>query len=423
MTSQSGGTGDREPEMHSGTMDHWLQTLVVLATVLLASLAIVGLVRLLSAIHHTLLLFSLGGLLAYALDPLVEWLRRVRLVEGAPLRHRGRCVLGMFGALAFIILVSTGVLGGFVGREISMLNSDHQVYVLGTQPTSTPAQQQLAKRTYAWRAQRKLAEEDAWLTKHGIPLHLQANLQHPAVLVKKLSQKVTQDAIQVFAGIGKSVVEGVLVVLISLYFMVYSEELKHKLVNALPPRLQPYAVRWQDDVNEILGGFVRGQLVLALVMGLLAGLLCLVLDLKLWVLLGLVVMVASLIPVVGPYVGAVPAVIAALISPAHGFLNPTSRVIILLLAFVVINEVGSKVLYPRLVGKALGLHEVLVLFVLLAGFEVSGLTGVLFAAPLTALIIATLPQVIRLWQGTPPMSLSSVNGHHESEVNVERRLK
>ncbi len=418
----SNGKGEAKAEgtKHSGTMDHWLQTLVVLATILLASLSIVGLIRLLSAIHHTLLLFSLGGLLAYALDPVVEWLRKFRLPASAPLRHRGRCVLGMFGALALVILTSTAILGGFLGREISMLNTDHQVYQQGTQLTSTTVQRALAQRTYAWRAQRKLAQEDAWLTKHGIPLHLQSNLQHPAVLVKKLSQKVTQDAIQVFAGIGKSLVEGVLVVLISLYFMVYSEDLKHRLVHALPENVRPYAIKWQDDVNEILGGFVRGQLVLALVMGVLAGILCLVLDLKLWVLLGLVVMVASLIPVVGPYVGAVPALMAALISPPHGFLTPATRVIILVLAFVVINELGSKVLYPRLVGKALGLHEVLVLFVLLAGFEVSGLTGVLFAAPLTALVIATLPQVIGLWQGTPPMSISSINGQQVPETNAPR---
>jgi predicted PurR-regulated permease PerM len=161
-----------------------------------------------------------------------------------------------------------------------------------------------------------------------------------------------------------------------------------------------------DGVNRILGGFVRGQLVLALVMGALGGGVCLLVGIKLWLLIGLFVVVMSLIPVVGPYIGAVPAIIAALVTPAHGFFNPISRAVIVLVVFVFINEFGSKILYPKLVGAALGLHEVLVLFILLAGFEVGGLTGVLFAAPLTALSAVTLVQLYRLWQGLPPASLA-----------------
>src|SRR5262249_46802665 len=110
-------------------------------------------------------------------------------------------------------------------------------------------------------------------------------------------------------------------------------------------------------------------------------------------------------PVVGPFIGAIPAVIAALVSPTAHF-NPIVRVAVLVVCFGVINEIGSKILYPRLVGAALGLPEVLVLFILLVGVVVGGLTGVLFAAPLTALAVVTLVQLYRLWQGLPPVSVA-----------------
>jgi predicted PurR-regulated permease PerM len=80
--------------------------------------------------------------------------------------------------------------------------------------------------------------------------------------------------------------------------------------------------------------------------------------------------------------------------------------VLVLIAFVVINEIGSKVLYPRLVGAALGLHEVLVLFVLFAGLEVGGIVGVLFAAPVTAFAIVTMVHLYRYWHELPDDLLS-----------------
>jgi predicted PurR-regulated permease PerM len=172
-----------------------------------------------------------------------------------------------------------------------------------------------------------------------------------------------------------------------------------------PAALRPYVEQWQDDVSRILGGFVRGQLVLALIMGTAAGLSCLLLGLQLWLLIGIFVVLAALIPVVGPYLGAIPAVISAALSQ-HGHFSPTVRVVAVIVVFFIINEFGSKVLYPRLVGAALGLHEIIVLFALLAGFEVGHLPGVLFAAPLLALSIVTVTHLYRFWQGLPPLSLS-----------------
>ncbi len=410
-----------DPE-RSDEMNHWLRTLVVLATLLLMALAAAVVIRLLAFIHHTLLLFSLGGLLAYALSPLVEWLRRVGLPAGK-LRRQTPAALAMFGMLGLAILLSLGLVGGFTVRELKTLSQDNVRYQAGMQPGASAQMQQLAKKTYQWRAGQKLAEWDAWLNRHNMHLNLRQNLKHPSGVVKRLSSQVTANVLLVLAGVGKTVVEGALVLLIALYFLIFCGDLRTRFNRGLPDKLRAYSEQWMDDVNAILGGFVRGQLLLALVLGVLSALLCLALGIKLWAILGLFVMASSLIPVVGPYVGGIPAVISALITPVHGFLTPTVRVIVVVIFFVVINEFGSKVLYPRLVGAALGLHEVLVLFVLFAGFEVSGLTGVLFAAPLTALCIATLPQLWRMWQGAPPVSLSTVshkNGRAAPEKREER---
>ena len=92
---------------------------------------------------------------------------------------------------------------------------------------------------------------------------------------------------------------------------------------------------------------------------------------------------------------------------------------LVLTLFVVINEGGSKILYPKLVGKALGLHTVLVLFVLFAGLEIGGIVGVLFAAPVTALAIVAVVHLYRLWQELPDTLLAGVASADEEAAKHE----
>ena len=277
-----------------------------------------------------------------------------------------------------------------LGRQMS-----HQLNILSRDHTKIEA-----------RGRERLASLDDWLHARGMHVNLTETLNHPPPGVKTWGESIAKNAFGVFEGFSKSVVEGLIVLLIALYFLIYSTEMRETLNRHLHPHLLPYAEQWQSDVNRILGGFVRGQLVLAVVMGTLAAAACALLGIRLWLLIGLFVVAASLIPVFGPYIGAVPAMIAAALTPEGHFLSPVIRVVAVLLLFIVINEVGSKILYPRLVGAALGLHEVLVLFVLFAGLEVGHIWGVLFAAPLTALALVTGTQLDRFWQGLPPLSLA-----------------
>ncbi len=200
--------------------------------------------------------------------------------------------------------------------------------------------------------------------------------------------------------------ESLIVLLIALYFLLFSAEMREKFNALLPPDLRARTELWQTDVNRILGGFVRGQLLIAVLIGAAAAVGCLLIGIHPWLIIGLVVIVASLIPVFGPYIGAVPAIVAALVGPTH--FSPAVSAGLVLLLFVLINEGGSKVLYPKLVGSALGLHTVLVLFVLFAGLEIDGIVGVLFAAPVTALALVTIVHLYRLWQGLPDGLLSTV---------------
>lgn len=362
------------------TMRHWLSLLTVVTTILMLILFVGVSIRLLSYIGHTLLIFALGGLFAYAFAPLVEM---ARWKPGGQKSPRWRGVLCVYAGLFAILAGSGALLGGQLNHQLQKLNDDH---------THIEAN-----------AREKLAQLDTWLQGKGLHVNLQETLNHPPEGMKTWGEAVAKHALTIVGEFSKSLVEGVIMLLITLYFLIYSTEMREGVNRKLPARFLPYAEQWQSDVNRILGGFVRGQLTLAVVMGVLAAIACALLGIRFWLLIGLFVVAASLVPVFGPYIGAVPAMIAAALTPGG---SPVVRVVAILVLFLVINEIGSKVLYPRLVGAALGLHEVLVLFVLFAGLEVGRIWGVLFAAPLTALSIVTLTQLYRFWQGLPPLSLA-----------------
>ena len=359
--------------------DKWTRLLVVVATTLLLLTLIAAVVRLAMSVHHTLLLFALGGLVAYALSPLVERLSHTRL-------SRPMSVTLVYLGLLVIFGLGAWSLEGKITAQVQDVTQNFPKY----------KQQALTR----------AADLDQKLAARHVKFSLTDTIQHPPATATATLDKLGKDALPLVQRSFTDVAESVIVLLIALYFLIFAPDMRKKFNGMLPADLARRADLWETDTSRILGGFVSGQLIIALIMGAAAALGCLAIGLGPWLLIGLFVVVASLIPVFGPYIGAVPAVIIALISPTH-IHSPVGAALAVIALFVVINEGGGKILYPKLVGSALGLSEVVVLFVLFAGLEIDGIVGTLFAAPVTALVIVTVVHLYRLWQDLPDSLLSN----------------
>ena len=367
-------------------MEKWTRLLIVIATVLLLLTFLGVVIHLGTYIHHTLLLFALGALVAYALDPLVEGLRRIIPTRPGKEPSRELCVSAVFFALLLILGLGIWSLGGALVHQVTDLQQNFPQY-----------HQQALDRA---------ADFDARMAERHIHFSATDTLQHPPKEVIIAGESVGREAVPFLRHVVTDFGETIIVLLIALYFLLFGAEMRERFNGLLPTDLGQRADLMETDMSRILGGFVRGQLIIAILMGAAAALGCLLIGIKPWLLIGLFVVIASLIPVFGPYIGALPAIIAALIGHTH--FHPVVAAVLVLILFVVINEGGSKVLYPKLVGKALGLHTVLVLFVLFAGLEINGIVGVLFAAPVTALVIVAVVHLYRLWQELPDTLLSTV---------------
>lgn len=367
-------------------MEKWLRLLVALAVSLLMTCFVWIVIRVALSIQHTLIMFSLGMLLAYALDPMVEWLRNTGIGRGHKRPSREVSVLVVVLFISGLAISGICALAGRAATEANILRQNWPAY-----------HQSLME---------KAAVVDQRLVASGIHYNLEAAINHPPKELQQEGAVLGREVLPFVGDLLKSIGESVIVLLIAIYFLIYSVDMRERFSNMLPEPMRPRVALWQTDVNRILGGFVRGQVIIALAMGALAAIGCFAIGIKIWLVIGLVVVAASLIPVFGPYLGAIPAIIAALATPTH--VSPVLGAVIIAVWFLLINEAGSKILYPKLVGGALGLHAVVVLFVLFAGLELGKVIGVLFAAPLTALVIVTVIHLYRYWQDLPDSLLSDV---------------
>jgi len=366
---------------YNGVMEKWTRLLIIIATVLLLITFLGVGIHIATYIHHTLLLFALGGLVAYALSPLVEMLSRTRL-------SRPLSVAVVFVSLLALFGLGAWFLEGKLVHQAQDIQQNFPQYKHAALDRAVGLDQKLAAR--------------------HIHFSLTDTIQHPPAEFKTLGERAGEDALPLLRRSFTDIAEVVIVLLIALYFLIFAPDIREKFNEMLPADLGRRADLWETDVSRILGGFVSGQLIIALIMGASAALGCLAIGIGPWLIIGLFVVVASLIPVFGPYIGAIPAVLVALITPTH-IHSPVGAAIAVVVLFVVINEVGGKVLYPKLVGSALGLHEVLVLFVLFAGLEINGIVGTLFAAPTAALAIVTMVHLYRFWSDMPDSLLSNAN--------------
>lgn len=173
---------------------------------------------------------------------------------------------------------------------------------------------------------------------------------------------------------------------IAIYFLVDWERLKKGCLRLVP---QPYRLEWHrvlQDVNHVVRRFIRGDLIVAVIVGILSGVGVMLIGMDYALLIGLICGVFDLIPYFGPVIGAVPSIMLGLIK------SPGMALKIAVVIFIV-QQLESNIISPKLMGDSVGLHPLWIVFVLLAGGELAGFWGMLFAVPLAAVLRVILRHI------------------------------
>ncbi len=210
------------------------------------------------------------------------------------------------------------------------------------------------------------------------------------------------DAVDTGLHVGLSIFEAVFsavtVFVIAFYWLTERPIIKRFVFSFVPEaRRQRGRTLW-DSVEQKLGSWVRGQIVLCLFILVLGLIGYTVMGLKFAFGLAVFAAIAELIPLVGPYIGGAPAILVAL--------TQNSGLALAVLAYIVVLQlIEGNVLVPRIMEKAVGVTPLTVIVGILIGSTLYGILGALLAVPIAAAAQVTFNNIMSF--GTEDISTST----------------
>jgi len=320
---------------------------------------------------HVVFLFLVASLLALLLNPVVRALQVVRLPRGLSV---ALVYLSFAAALALVIF---GIVTAVAGETTTAANRFNDYF---TNRHGAAGQTS---------ADRDVDRLQRWLNTHHLKSVKVRDRGHRLVRqirqrdVGKYTHKIVTFVEGAAISIGKTLFSVVLLIVVSVYMLLDMPRLARRIDQRFPPR--PGEEPLVRSMERSLVSYVRGQALLSLIIGTSAGV-------GLWalaalgalphaqqyaLLFGAWVAVTEVIPYLGPWLGAIPPFLYALV------VHPVSALWVAIL-FLGIHQIEGHVVVPNVMGNALRLHPLLVIFGLTAGAEVYGLAGALTALPLLA---------------------------------------
>jgi predicted PurR-regulated permease PerM len=333
---------------------------------ILVWLAVVGVVLWgLAHIAAPVLMFTLGAILAYALTPLVRVLAHIMPRVLAVLI----VYLGLLVVMAGVIFLLIATVIQEVGSLIDTVNTWLQSPGANGPAAITEYLQQL-----------------------GIS---QDQINSLTADLTSFLKGFAGDVVPVASGLLGVVFNAIIVGMVSIYLVLDGGRFLHWATGNTPLSHRRNVSFFVQSLDRVMGGYIRGQLLLCLAIAILIGFGMWVIGVPFPLVLAVLAFVLEFIPMIGLWlVGA----LCVLVALSQGW-----QIALLALGVAVIASViEGNILSPRLLGHAVGVHPLVSLFALLAFADLFGLWGALFAAPAVGFAQALATAFWRQWRSNHP---------------------
>lgn len=304
--------------------------------------------------------FLLGALLAYLLNPLV-----------ARLDKRMPHVL----SVTLIYFVSFGTIGVIITILYPLLQKQ-MLTLIGLLP-----------QMLTWIQERLIP----WVTEFVDIETLKSSL--PATLSKTgwiFTTVVSSGYVFV-----TMMVNFILTLVVTFYFLRDWNLILKKIRNALPKKIEPTIVSLAKEANQVLGEFLRGQLLVMLGLCFIYGLGLTMVGLPIGLMIGVIGGLLSIVPYLGSFFVLVTSTVTALMQ-----FPSWHDVTWVWLVFLIGQGVEGYLLTPYLVGERIGLHPVAVIFAIMAGGTLFGFFGILLALPVAAVAMVLVRYLNRQYHSS-----------------------
>jgi len=182
-----------------------------------------------------------------------------------------------------------------------------------------------------------------------------------------------------------------IILFMTFFFLKDQRSIKKNLIGMVPNRFFEMSLVMVYRIENQLGSYIRGVLLDGLIVAILSSIGLALLGIPFFYIVGIIAGLTNMIPYMGPIIGATVAIIVALMS------NPAGYGIILWIAllFAAVQLIDNILITPIVVSNAVDLHPLVVMIVVLVGGSLLGVTGLIFAIPLTSIFKVVIEELVK----------------------------
>ncbi|WP_243398145.1 AI-2E family transporter [Deinococcus koreensis] len=321
--------------------------------------------RLVGQIRSVLVDFAVAFLIAYLANPLLNWLQRGRVKRGLGVFFVVLIFLGIFTLAGALLVTVSGQLVQLFQKLPDLIGS------LGTTFNALT-------RWLGGLGVSGLDDVQTQIT--NAAQNYVKNLGQNIVPILQNALSSTSTLLGTLLSIGGVVGQVLLILLLSIYLMLDYSRVNATLLAVFPRPWQPRVMELSELTGTAVGGYVRGQLLIAAFIGVFVWLGLTVVGIPSAAAIGFLAGAFNIVPYLGPIIGAAPALLLALTMPG-GVL----KAVLVIVVFVAANQIEGNFLSPYILSRTTDLHPVTVLVAILIGVALLGFAGALLAVPTVAL--------------------------------------
>lgn len=315
-------------------------------------MVLIVIMRLFFSAKAVLTAFGLGFILAYILDPLVNYLEAKRIPRSF--------------AIVLIYLILGVLIMTLLMQGIPVLFRDlHKMLELI--PSYTESVQEM------------LYNMEKNYSRVQIPDSVKQVIDETILQLQRAVLAIGQSFVQGLLFLFSQTFNLVLAPIISFYFLKDFAIIGQMLQKVIPARFRPETDKIGREINHVIKKFIRGNLLVACLVALLTSLGMYLIGMEFPVLLGILAGITNFIPYFGAFIAAVPIVLLALVKSKWLALYAVGLMFL-------IQQIEGNILAPKILGDCVGLHPLVLIFALLMGGQLWGIWGLVLAVPLAAIL-------------------------------------
>jgi len=361
--------------------DRWARILIILLSIIAAYYLAEKLLALGRAFVDIIELLALAWLLAFILQPVVQWLSEhpippllIRLahrrldpqfahrLKGLHMPYSAAVVTVYLGLLVIIIVLAIFIIPAVLS-QFSLLGATLPRYILQVPELIDNAQRELDRL--------------------NLEIDLKA-LYQPADLNRRsqeLGALIVQNAFAIATGVATTVGSVLLIYVLSFYMLLDGRKLANRMRDFIPHQYRDELAFAAQSIDRTFGGFIRGQLLMGVLYGLGAFVAMSIAELSFSLAIASLTALIMFIPAVG-------APIAMLLPGLVALIQGSRATIPLLIAMTAYQQVLLQILMPRIMSEIVGMPALLILASVMVSVRLIGFWGLIFGIPVAGALYA-----------------------------------